>query len=112
MVRGGVSILRVEADWDDAEAAVSAALGKSELVKVRLERAGGSRLVYVLRTSRDEPAEFTITRGDRWGWADPVPLLLTCSIGRFGDPQREREFLALVAERLGQLRGVEVAPLG
>ena len=109
VAEAGESVIWVEADWADAEAAVSAALGKSELVKVRLKRPDPSRLVYTLRTSRDEPAVLTITRGE--GVADPVPMFLTCSIGRFGDPRREREFLALVAQRLGELRGVEVAPI-
>ena len=107
----GESALRVKADWADVEAAVTVALGKSELVKVRLERPDPSRLVYTLRTSRDEPATLTIDRLDGLETADPVRMRLGCRVGRFGDTPREGMFLSLVAERLEQLRGVEVAPL-
>jgi hypothetical protein len=101
----------VGADWDDIEAAVAGALGKSELVRVRLDRPDPARLVYTLRTSRDEPAVLAVTRLDAPGSPDPVRLGLTCSVGRFGDAAREREFLGLVTARLEQLRGVEVAPM-
>jgi hypothetical protein len=99
------------ADWDDVRASVGAALGGSELVLVRLDAPEPDRLVYTLRTSRDEPASLTVQRLDPPGAPDPVRLALTCSVGRFGDAAREREFLLLVAERLEQLKGVEVAPI-
>lgn len=107
----GESAIRIEADWADVEAAVTAALGQSELVRVRLDRPDPSQVVYALRTSRDEPATLTIARLDGPGALDPVRLRLVCRVGRFGDAAREGEFLALVADRLRQLRGVEVAPL-
>ncbi len=110
-VEAGESVIRVDADWVDVEAAVAVALGKSELVKVRLERPDPSRLIYTLRTSRDEPATLTIDRLDGPETADPVRMRLACRVGRFGDTLREEVFLALVAARLEQLRGVEVAPL-
>lgn len=106
----GAAATEVSADWDDIEAAVAGALGRSELVRVRLDRSDPGRLVYTLRTSRDEPAVLTIARLDTLGSPDPVRLGLTCSVGRFGDAAREREFLGLVAARLEQLRGVEVVP--
>lgn len=102
---------QTQADWDDVRAAVTAALGKSELVLVRLDTPEPDQLAYTLRTSRDEPASLTVRRLDPADSPDPVHLALTCSVGRFGDADREREFLALVAERLEQLKGVEVAPI-
>ncbi len=107
----GAVATEVSGDWDDIEAAVTGALGQSELVGVRLDRSDPARLVYTLRTSRDEPAVLAIARLDAPGSPDPVRLGLACSVGRFGDAAREREFLGLVTARLEQLRGVEVAPL-
>lgn len=107
----GAAAAEVSADWDDIEAAVAGALGQSELVGVRLDRSDPDRLVYTLRTRRDEPAVLAVTRLDSPGSPDPVRLGLACSVGRFGDAAREREFLGLVAARLEQLRGVAVAPL-
>lgn len=109
--RAGAAAAEVSADWDDIEAAVAGALTQSELVRVRLDRPDSGRLVYTLRTSRDEPAVLTIARLDTPGVSDPIRLGLACSVGRFGDAAREREFLGLVAARLEQLRGVAVAPL-
>lgn len=100
---------RTRADWDDVRASVAGALGECDLVLVRLDTPRPGLLVYTLRSSRDEPAVLTVRRLDQE--PDPVGLELTCSIGRFGDPERERDFLRLVADRLGQLRGVEVAPI-
>lgn len=107
----GPSTAGARADWDDIEASVTAALSKTELVFVRLTAPEPGRLVYTLRTSRDEPASLTVERLDPPGVQDPVGLSLTCTVGRFGDPAREREFLDLVIKRLRQLRDVEVAPL-
>lgn len=99
------------ADWDDVGAAVAAALSESELVEVRADRSDPARLVDTLRTSRDEPAVLTVERLDEPDSSGPVRLRVTCSIGRFGDPEREREFIALIVDRLERLRGVEVAPI-
>ena len=111
VILAGAATSEVLADWDDVEAAVSVALSNTELVKVGVNRADPARRVYTLRTSKDEPAGLTIERLGPLVDGEPVTLLATCSIGRFGDAEREREFLGLIVRRLEQLRGVEVAPL-
>lgn len=103
--------IQVSGDWDDVRPAVTAALGKTELVLVTLDTPEPDRLEYTLRSSRDEPATLTIQRLDPEGAPDPVRITMACSVGRFGDPSREGEFLALIADRLEQLKGVEVAPI-
>lgn len=99
------------ADWNDVEAAVTAALGRTDLVMVRVERPADDRVEFSLWSARDEPGQLVVTRGPRTEGDEAVPLELVCTVGRFGDPSREAELLALVVHRLGQLKGVEVAPL-
>ena len=101
----------IVADWDDLQAAVGFALSRTELVRVSVFRPTEDRVEFRLRSSRDEPGLLVATREDEWCGGDPVTMTLTCTVGRFGDPAREQQFLELVAERLGQLRGVEVAPI-
>lgn len=103
--------LTTVADWDDLQAAVGFALSRTELVRVSVLRPTEDRVEFRLRSSRDEPALLVAAREDGWRGGDPVSITLTCTVGRFGDPAREQQFLELVAERLGQLRGVEVAPI-
>lgn len=98
------------ADWNDVEPAVAVALGRTELVKAGTTQRTPTRLEIVLRSSRDEPGLLTVSREDADA-PDPVRMKLTCRVGRFGDPEQEREFLALVVERLGQLKGVDIAPV-
>ncbi|MDQ7012920.1 MAG: hypothetical protein Q9O74_03370 [Planctomycetota bacterium] len=99
--------VRTVADWNDVEPAIGVALGRTELVKVRLERPTPDRIEVRLRSSRDEPGLLVVTRTAAGG--DPVPMTLTCTIGRFGDPAREQQLIVYVVERLEQLKGVEFA---
>lgn len=99
------------ADWDDLHAAVGFALSRTEQVRVSVLRPSEDRVEFRLRSSRDEPGLLVATREDEWCGGDPVTMTLTCTVGRFGDPAREHQFLALVVERLEQLRGVDVAPI-
>ena len=110
---GVTSPVRVEtvADWDDVEAAVSVALRRTELVLAAARRPEEGRMEFRLRSSRDEPGLLVVTRGVATGDGGPVPMTLTCSVGRFGDVRSEQQLLAFVVERLTQLRGVEVAPI-
>lgn len=98
-------------DWDDVSAAVAVSLSVAELVLVSTEDPEPTRRVFHLRSSRDEPAELVVERLSPVGAPDPVELRLSCTVGRFGDAARERAVLGRVAERLGQLRGVEVSPI-
>lgn len=104
------SATTVEADWDDADASVKVALGQVGIASVGVDRSP-QRLDYRLRTPRDEPGSLTLERVDPTDTVDPVEIRVTSSIGRFGDPERERELIERVAARLDQLRGVEVAPV-
>jgi len=117
--------VRTVADWDDVEPAIGVALGRTELVKVRIERPTPDRIEVRLRSSKDEPGLLVVTReaavaatiddraaepaADRI--AESVPMTLTCTVGRFGDPAREQQLLAYVVERLEQLKGVEFSPV-
>jgi hypothetical protein len=102
--------VQTNADWDDLEPAVALALGRTELVRLRIDRPEPGRVEFVLRSSRDEPARLTAERLAPPDTPDPVDIRLTCTVGRFGDPARERQFLDLIVRRLTQLRGVETAP--
>lgn len=101
----------VVADWDDVQAAVTVALNRTELVKVSAQGPTADSFEVRLRSSLDEPGLLTVRRAAPPGQPDPVPITLTARVGRFGDPPRERQFLDLIVRRLGQLRGVETAPL-
>lgn len=103
--------LEVVADWNDVEAAVLAATGRVEMAFVSQAEAPG-RHVFELRTIRDEPAELVFTcelgalpEGER------IPIRIWCSVGRFGDSGREAQVLRAVAKRLGDLAGVDFAPI-
>ncbi|MBK7406185.1 MAG: hypothetical protein IPJ41_16665 [Phycisphaerales bacterium] len=98
-------------DWDDISAAVAVSLSVSELVLVATESPDAGHRVYRLRSARDEPGVLVVERLSPADEGDPVLLRLSCSVGRFGDPARERAVLERVSTRLGQLRGVEVSPI-
>ena len=101
--------IRTLADWDDVEPAIGVALGRTELVKVGIERPTPDRIEVRLLSSQDEPGLLVVAR--EAAGPDPVPMTLTCTVGRFGDPAREGQLIAYVVERLEQLRGVEFAPV-
>lgn len=93
-------------DWDDARAAAAAAVPAVELAIVHVEEPTPDRLIFELLSARDEPGELVIERRPGSGELD-----VRARVGRFGDPRRERALVEAVRRRLGQLRGVDVAPL-
>lgn len=106
---GGESPTRMvmEGDWDDVEVAVRYGLARSELSLLSVTDAPLSK-EFRLRSSRDEPASLSASR--EAPGPDPVPIRMEARVGRFGDPAREHALLHRVNRRLGQLRGVDIAP--
>lgn len=95
----------VRADWDDLDAAVDVAQEWAELGLLRAKR-GERRSVYTFITVREEPATLIAERvgGGR--------IRLSASAGRAGgDEEQSARLLRAVARRLGQLEGVDVAPV-
>lgn len=113
----GITLV-VRGDWDDVEAAVQVAAGRSEMgiVKVlgtQLNPAEAAkvptrRCVFELRTSGDEPATLEFRAAST---ADPGDIVATAHVGRYGDRVREEHLLAEVRRRLEDLAGVDWAPI-
>lgn len=97
--------LATPGDWDDLDAALSAAASRNELAVLRTNAQAPDRRVYDLLAANARPARLEATR-------DPDGLIhLTATIGRFGDPQAEQRLLRDLAHRLQQLHNVPHAPL-
>lgn len=101
-------------DANDIDAAVEVAVGRVEMSVVRTIRTSQDPHVlriYELRAANDEPAVLKVRRAGITIENQPVTLELAASFGRFGNPERERALLDAVTRRLGQLAGVQVAPV-
>jgi hypothetical protein len=107
------------ADWNDVDAAVSAASGKLSYALETSETLDDSTKRYRLLTVTDEPVDLEIIRGiggsasasgssKRYG---PTSMTIQCRVGRFGDERKEQEFVGAIRQRLGDLTGVDFAPL-
>lgn len=106
----------VNGDWDDVDAAVEAAVSKVQMTVVSSDDGEGSGpWVYQLVTITDEPARLVVRRPP--GSAAPArvrgteTLQIEASVGRFGNPRQERALIAALRERLGDLAGVDFAPI-
>lgn len=123
---GGVSFLGeperafTTGDWDDVDAAVVDAVSKKgvEMAVVASHDPEAGTRVYELTTVGDEPARLVVRRkvagvspGARHGRGAPEAIGLEAWVGRFGDRERERALIAAVRARLGDLSGVDFAPL-
>ena len=64
-----------------------------------------------IRTAAAELGLLVVERVGNDAPAGPMALRLTCTIGRSGNPAKERRVIAEVRERLLDLRGVEFAPV-
>ncbi|QYK48118.1 MAG: hypothetical protein KF838_15165 [Phycisphaeraceae bacterium] len=92
-------------DADDINVSIDAALARAGIAPVAVEnRPDGSR-VWELRNARDEPGELIVRVGSAQTEGGPIPVHMTCRIGRFGDPETERLILESAAKRMEQLRG-------
>lgn len=95
----------VVADWDDVDAAAVVAASKTESVVLgALELAPGLRQIDLL-SIRDEPIRLEARRGE--AVSGGVRIELSCLVGRLGDSEFQGRFLDAMAERLGDLRGVD-----
>lgn len=86
------------------------------MAPVRLASSTPLERVYELVTIHDEPVVLRARRDRDFpglvpAEAPPQPLELCARVGRTGDPARERLLLDAVARRLGQLAGVDYAPI-
>lgn len=103
-------------DWDDLNAVVELAANQAGMAIVgtaamHLQPADTvdvptRRKSFELLTDGDEPAKLTFISQTT---ADPGELLVRARVGRQGDADRERELLAKVKTRLGELAGVDTA---
>ncbi|MBX3315514.1 MAG: hypothetical protein KF902_01475 [Phycisphaeraceae bacterium] len=92
-------------DANDINISIDAALARAGIAPVAIEnRPDGSR-VWELRNARDEPGELIVRVGIPESEGGPIPVEMTCRIGRFGDPETERLILESAAKRMEQLRG-------
>ncbi|MHC4975353.1 MAG: hypothetical protein ACYTF7_01955 [Planctomycetota bacterium] len=90
---------RIEAEWDDLDAAMSHTVGEHEwAVLVSTDVSEGVR-EYELVSLTDQPGMVRFTRSD----AEPS-VLVEVRLGRFGNPERERVFRWTLVERLEWLR--------
>ncbi len=92
-------------DWDDVVPAARVAASRVEMAVVSMAVPADDRIEIELVAVGAEPGSATFIR-------TPQGLIgATCRIGRFGDADRESRFLAAFERRLGQLRGVDYAPV-
>lgn len=92
-------------DRDDIEVSVDAALARAHVAPVAMSEREDGTLIWELRTARDEPGALEVRLLPAPQEGEPVPVEISCRIGRFGDPEVERLIVKSVAHRLEQLRG-------
>lgn len=100
------------ADWNDLDAAADVAAGRAQLAILRATSPDPCTRRYELTSVRGEPGALTVTRPhpcDTPG--ESIPLTIEATLGRFGDPPRERTLLNAFTSRLADLHGVEFAPI-
>ncbi|TVS08408.1 MAG: hypothetical protein EA423_01460 [Phycisphaerales bacterium] len=98
-------MMRAVGDYDDLDAAVEAAMIRTELAIVQAGPGpdGGRR--YELVDAQGRPGELVIRR------VGENEFTLHARLGRFGRPSDEDRLNTAVARRLRQLYGVDFAPL-
>lgn len=90
-------------DLDDVPAAVAAAVRDQEIAVVS-RSSDRNQWTFTLLTIRDEPGRLSAT-------SQEGAIVLRCSLGHFGDGDRERQLLDRTARRLSELAGVGARPL-
>lgn len=106
----GLPSIRINADWDDVDAAMIVASQYVEATVTRTTLMSPTHRRYVVTHVSGEAGEVNVTRADA-ARDEQVDLLATCRIGRLNEPERDRALLRALAARLAALRGVEFAPL-
>lgn len=107
------------ADWNDVDAAVSVASGKVSYSMETSETPDDSTKRYRLLTVTDEPVDLEIVRGIGGSASasgsgksfGPTSMTIQCRVGRFGDARKEEQFVNAIRQRLGDLTGVDFAPV-
>lgn len=93
---------------NDIDISVDAGLARAGVAPVGMDVLADGTRVWELRTARDEPGEVVVKIGVAEREGGPVPVEMSCRVGRFGDPETEALILRSAAERLEQLRGRDV----
>ena len=111
---GGPSLVAreavVEADWDDADAAVRTAVRREQMAiqRRRAYRAAGQDretvLVFDLRTVRGDSGELTVKD------LGTGEVLIRCRIGAMGSASAESALVSEVVDRFEDLAGKDYAP--
>jgi len=100
------------ADWNDLDAAADVAAQRTELVVLRTTSPDPCTRRYDLLSVSGEPGTLIVTRPHPCdGPGESIPLTIEATIGRFGDPRRERILLNAFTARLADLHGVDFAPI-
>lgn len=112
-----------EGDRDDIWAAVTLAMTSNEMAVVDAYYDPPDSRTYFITTIRDEPVRLVLT-GPGFGEGGTIygpmydgpfgrggEITIEATVGRFGDPERERRLVRDVARRLEQLSGVRVSPV-
>lgn len=111
----GTTVLAV-GDWNDVVASVDGVIGDHEMAVLEGPVQEENTLRYELTSATDEPVELVFTRelspptAPR-GSAGSEPIRVTARVGHLGDAARERSLIADIRARLGDLAGVDTAPL-
>lgn len=102
-------------DWDDLDDAVSVGARKCEMALLSAREEGDDVRIYELLTAGDEPARAVLRRVaalDRSALGtDAEGIQIEAFVGRFGDADRERGLVSAIRARLGDLAGVDFAPV-
>lgn len=101
----------VVGDWDDVEAAVSAGASQAEMAVVVLTRPTETSIDFELVTITDEPATLKVRLDPESAAKGKASIALEARVGRFGDRAWEERLIGRVGRRLGELHGVDVAPI-
>lgn len=114
VVTTGPSESLVTGDWNDVYAAIQTALGQNEgALLSRSESDTEQTFEFSLIT--DDRGTLTARRDSpapKFNAPDPapIPIHLSCSVGLFGNPAKERAILDATKRRIEQLAGVDWAP--
>lgn len=102
--------VQVLGDWDDVESCVRVGASQSEIAIVRTRRVSETQYDFELVTITDEPARLTVSLDPARVGKGPA-ITLRAVVGRFGNKAWEERLIGRVGGRLGELYGVDIAPL-
>lgn len=95
----------VEGDFDDVDAVVAGILPRHKLVAFERSSDSQTKRVFELRGLDDSRGSLIFEK------LQSAQIRVSCSISRFGDPQREQRMLRSLAHRFRQLRGDVAVPI-